>query len=461
MIFEVSRDLFVPAYWPLLEDDDADMHFLWGGRDSGKSHFIAQKLVLKCLNDSYFRCILVKKTYESIKDSQFKMIKDVVMEWGLQDHFTFTEAPLTITCDNGNTFIARGCDKAEKMKSITNPSCAWYEEADQLSQEDQETISSTLRTSNAKVQEWLSFNPEGHKGSFQEHWIDVIYTHRCSYNKHETHSISIPAEIDGEKIEIPIKFTSTHTTYRDNPYASLKRIARHELLKETNHARWVVWSLGHRGVKDVERPYCYNFLRDKHVRPVEKKSNLPIRLMFDFNLEPLVCLFSQMWTDTKGHHWHIFDMLALSPGDIPTLCEKIKSKLTPAELSNVIVTGDATGRQRQVILKNNIDAWRTIQKALRISEPRMQIPSVNPSVKENQHLCNSILALHPDFSIDPCCDLLIAELMYTEADSDGNIKKRDRSKEEQRADALDCFRYGCNSWLPDFGERPERYMSRS
>lgn len=87
-------------------------------------------LLRKCLFESYFRCVLIKKTFESIKDSQWQMLKDIADKWGVLDDFEFKVAPLEIVCKNKqhNSFIARGCDKPEKLKSIANPSHAWYEE---------------------------------------------------------------------------------------------------------------------------------------------------------------------------------------------------------------------------------------------------------------------------------------------------------------------------------------------
>ncbi|MES2040492.1 MAG: hypothetical protein V4495_21950, partial [Pseudomonadota bacterium] len=45
-----------------MNQSKADINFLWGGRDSGKSHYIAQRLIRKCLKARFFRCIMVKKT---------------------------------------------------------------------------------------------------------------------------------------------------------------------------------------------------------------------------------------------------------------------------------------------------------------------------------------------------------------------------------------------------------------
>jgi phage terminase large subunit len=99
---------------------------LYGGRGSSKSDFIAKYLIYRCLSDSYFRCVLVRNTYETIKESQYATIKDTIDDLGLSELFQFKLQPLEIICQNGNRFIARGCDDTTKLKSIKDPSMVWY-----------------------------------------------------------------------------------------------------------------------------------------------------------------------------------------------------------------------------------------------------------------------------------------------------------------------------------------------
>lgn len=134
---EISDEVFLPVYRHLVDTaDQYDIDFLYGGRDSGKSRQIAQQLVLDCLGLDYFRCVLIRNVKETVKDSQWQLIKDVVDEWGMSDLFTFTTSPLSIRCKNGNTFLARGCDDTAKLKSITEPSHCWIEEGNQIGETD-------------------------------------------------------------------------------------------------------------------------------------------------------------------------------------------------------------------------------------------------------------------------------------------------------------------------------------
>src|SRR5687767_14071997 len=144
---QIPTNVYLPCYRHLLHAQ-ADIHFLWGGRDSGKSHYIAQRLIRKCLKAKHFRCIMVKKTGNSIQASQWQTIKDLVTEWGLSSLFVFKTSPLSIECINGNTFLARGCDDPANLKSIKDPTDVWYEELNQLDLYDFITITSTLRSNN-------------------------------------------------------------------------------------------------------------------------------------------------------------------------------------------------------------------------------------------------------------------------------------------------------------------------
>ena len=82
MIIDLSsKELFNGIYLPLLNDKNRYL-LLYGGRDSAKSYFAAQKVIIDTMKRSYSRYILVRKVYAHIKDSQFQTIKDIVKSYG-------------------------------------------------------------------------------------------------------------------------------------------------------------------------------------------------------------------------------------------------------------------------------------------------------------------------------------------------------------------------------------------
>lgn len=446
---DIDIDVFLPAYRHLL-DSDCDINFLWGGRDSGKSHFIAQKLILDCMHSSYFRCVLIKKTHESIKDSQWQMLKDVSETWGVSHLFDFNSNPLEIRCVNGNKFISRGCDKAGKLKSIANPSHAWYEEGNQLTLDDFTTVSTTLRNEHVKVQQWFSFNPEC-EGNYEDFWLYKSYFIDVPY--HEVTYRTTTYNIDGE--EISIKYSSTHTDYRINSYVKPERKAWIESMSAIDPYKYLVYAKGFWGKRTVDRPYCANFSTDKHVS--EKaiyQPNRQIIFSLDFNVEPFVSTASHQWRDAIGEHKHFFRELVIEKnGDVHAMCDLMEKTFGMAAMANAYFTGDATQRKREITQRGNLDAWRIINSRFNLGK-RLKVPRANPSVKDNRVLMNTLLAFHPDFLFHPSMKLTIFQMQFTEVDEDGNMVKKNRNDVTQRCDALDDVRYDCNVFLNDY---PERY----
>ncbi|MBX4188431.1 MAG: PBSX family phage terminase large subunit, partial [Candidatus Doudnabacteria bacterium] len=257
----IPRSVFLLKYRHLV-DSTADINFLYGGRDSGKSHFIAQRLIEDCLRLPYFRCLLIKKTYNSIGESQWRTIKDIVEAWGLSSLFTFRTAPLSIECANGNRFLARGCDDPQSIKSVKDPSHAWYEEGNMLTLDDFITVTTTLRTNRAKIQQWFSFNPECDV-DYEEFWLYKTFFD----GKPQEGIFKWTLKLD-EKETVDFTYTTTHSTYHDNPHCTAERKIFLEQLKEIDPYYYQVYTLGKWGNRTIGDPYCITFDKEKHVRPV-------------------------------------------------------------------------------------------------------------------------------------------------------------------------------------------------
>ena len=441
-VVEIPIEAFLPCYRHL-NDSDADLNFLWGGRDSGKSHYIAQRLIVKCLSASYFRCILVKQTFESIKDAQWQTIKDAVEDWGLEELFTFKVSPLEIECINGNKFIARGCDKPGKLKSIKDPSDAWYEEGNQISEADFITISTTLRSNKAKVQQWFSFNPEC-EGNYEDFWLYKQYF-KENYDKGIFNFVSTTSwTIPGTDKKVPIVYTSTHTTYPNNPFCSEQRQARLEQLQATSPYYYQVYALGKWGNKENDAPFCYAYSRDRHVGKTVYDRQREILLAFDFNKNPIACGVYQRPTERS---LRCIRAIKLANSDIYKLCDYIL-QLYPGAV--FLVTGDATGKNSSALVKDNINYYTVIKQKLGLSFSQIKVPSVNPPIEENQVLVNAVLSLLDVVFDEADAKPLIFDCENVRMLPTGKIDKSNRDNPAMQADSLDHFRYLCNtffSWL--------------
>lgn len=290
MEIEIDEEVFLPKYRPLVETALLfDIDFLYGGRDSGKSRHIAQQLIIDCLSAEYFRCVLIRKVKDTIKGSQWQLIKDVCEQWGLSHLFKFTTSPLEIKCVNGNGFIARGCDEPGKIKSIANPSHAWIEEGNQLEKDDFTIIMSSLRSDYGKVKTWFSFNPEC-EGNYTDFWLyQEWFEHTTALSFEHVKSYSLP---DGK--EVKYHYRATHSTYLDNPYCSDERKALYESYKGSkNNAYWYqTYTLGLWGYRRTGGEFWKCFDEEKHTADFEPADSY-FHISLDKNYNPYISI--QIW----------------------------------------------------------------------------------------------------------------------------------------------------------------------
>jgi phage terminase large subunit len=437
---EIDEDVFLPCYRHLVHSTH-DINFLWGGRDSGKSHFIAQKLILDCLQSDYFRCILIKKTGISIKDAQFQAIKDIIYEWEIDHLFRFKEHPLEIHCINGNKFISRGCDEPERLKSIANPSHVWIEEGNQLTQDDYIILSTTLRTNRGRVQQWFSFNPEPEE-NYLDFWLFKDFfeniPHDIYNNFEHKRELTLP---DGTKVETT--YSSTHTTYAQNRYCKAERIALLEQLQHINPYYYTVFTKGRWGSKSKDALFAFAFNRETHCGIREVDRNQIVYLSFDFNRNPITCGVIQH----INNEIRVLEGIKLETSDIYKLCERIRL-LYPGFM--FLVGGDASGQNGNAMVRDNLNYYKIIQKELNLLPTQFKVPSVNPRIEENQLLVNALLykykvVIHPQKAYT-----LVYDMENVRMRADGSMVKGDREDPTQQADSLDWFRYWCNTYAKNF-----------
>lgn len=431
----IEDEVFLPTYRHLL-DSRVDIDFLWGGRDSGKTRHIAMQLVRDCLEQKYFRCVLVRKVFNTIKDSQWQVIKDVVEEWGLGDFFSFSKSPLEITCINGNKFICRGMDEPGKLKSISNPSHCWAEEMNQLELDDFIVIMTSLRYNEGRTKVWCSFNPEA-EGEYQEYWLYKLFFNRQEKNFESTWAV----DVGGKLVEY--NYRSTWTTYKDNEYCRPERAAFLEQLSQLDPYYYLVFTKGEWGNRKNNDPFCYAYDSGKHVGPTQLNRKLEVKLSFDFNVNPVTCGVYQDWTDASGTHIRCIESIKLENSDIYKMCDYIRVHYAGCMF---LVTGDATGKNTSALVQDGINYYTVIKQKLRVTINQLRVPTVNPKVTENRVLVN--VAFHTaDIKADPAkCKALIFDWQNVAVNDVGEIDKGDRSNPKKRADFLDGWRYYLNTF---------------
>jgi phage terminase large subunit len=438
MTVNIPKRAFLPVYHHLL-NSDTDIDFLWGGRDSGKSAHIARQLIMDCLRLPYFRCVLVRKVFNTVKDSQWQLIKDVVEEWGLNDLFTFNVSPLEIRCINGNKFLCRGMDDAGRLKSISNPSHAWGEELNQFELDDFIVLMTSLRYNKGKVKVWGSFNPET-EGDYEEHWLYKTFFDKGEFNFTSSWTLDIPASPrypQGRRIEY--RYQSTHSTYQDNKFCRPERIIFLEQLAEIDPYYYTVFTLGRWGNRKITDPFCLAFSKEKHVGETKLRQDMEVYLSFDFNKNPITCGVYQH----EGNYIWCVESIKLDNSDIYKLCDYIKTSYKGCMF---IVTGDATGQNTTALVQDDINYYTVIKAQLNLAQPQLKVPSVNPKVRENRLLVNAVFH-NCVVKLDPArAKGLIFDCGNVSVNDVGDIEKGDRKNPKKRADHLDNWRYYLNSF---------------
>jgi len=171
MRVEISEEVFNPAFFPYLFDESRYL-VLWGSASSGKSYFAAQKYIYRIMTEEGQRFLCVRKVAKGIRFSQFKLLKDVIKAWGLEQLFHIKEMEMEIIFkSNGNSIMSLGIDDPEKMKSIAGITGIWVEEASEMTQNDCEQLDLRLRTDTSSyLQIMYTFNPIS-----QQNWLNNYF----------------------------------------------------------------------------------------------------------------------------------------------------------------------------------------------------------------------------------------------------------------------------------------------
>ena len=219
---KISKKVFNNVYLPFLYNDDRYLLF-YGGGSSGKSYFLGERLTLKQITPKKCNCLIVRQTADTNRRSTFPLMKQVISNWGLQEHFKINESDMRITCKlTGNEIAFAGLDDVEKIKSITfangELTDIWVEEATECQEADINQLKVRLRGGKSKKQMVLSFNPVNINHWIKRHFIDSGLATVC------------------------------FSTYKDNKFLTADDRKALEDLKYTDEYTYRVYCLGEWGV---------------------------------------------------------------------------------------------------------------------------------------------------------------------------------------------------------------------
>lgn len=334
----------------------------------------------------------VKNTYKQVIKRKDETLKQIELITGGNIHFWAMDNP-----ESGQGFfyaraIVDEAVKAHKFKE------AW-----------QETIRPTLTDLGGDA--WIMSRPKPNT-----YFKDLEDEHKNKYNWSFFH----------------------YTTY-DNPHIDREEIESAKIDLDT-------YSFDQEYLAEYVDPeanyFFYKFDENKHVGETVLLPDIPLKLSFDFNIDPFATIAYQT---PKPGIINVLHEIQLKNSDIHEMCDYIKAQYPD---HTYIVTGDVSGKNRTGMVRGKTSYWQEIRKSLKLRDFQIRLRSKNLDHYSSRIICNSVLQ-NKMITINPSCKHLTHDLKYAVVDSKGILKDRGKNKQ----DLGDTFRYAADCEHPEILKR--------
>lgn len=385
----IDESVFLPVYRPYVSDYSYRYNVYYGGRGSGKTRFLLDKLVIKGLKEKR-TILLMRKVYRKCKDSVWAELKAALDRLKIRKYFDLYEGEYRAVCKlNGTVFKCEGLDEAEKIKGFSEISDVLLEEATEFSLEDFELIDGTVRSVkySLPLQIYCLFNPVS-----RQNWVFKRFGFDTGITPSNTFILK--------------------TTYLDNKYLSQDYLERMERMKETNPTRWKIEALG--DFVSLDRLIFQNY-RVEEFDYTTIQGQLLIGMDFGFQADPSVIVASLL--NEEDRTIHIFKEWGGQGKTNQELIEVIK----------------ALGFSKSVIVADSAE-MKSIEEIKRGGITKIRPAAKGPdSVRHGiQKLLNYKIIVHPD------CQGIITEF-------ENYSWKKDRQTGEYTNEPIDSWNHYCDS----------------
>lgn len=388
----LHKEIFNDIYFPYLTDYSKRYEVYYGGAGSGKSVWVAQKLVYKALTGCR-KILVLRKVGRTTKQSTFQLLLDTLNQWGLLSKCKINKTDFTITLPNGSCFLCTGLDDPEKIKSIAGITDAWLEEATEFSQDDFNQIDLRIRTQEPNQQIILSFNPVS-----KANWCYLLF---FSDNK--------------DYDEFRSKCMILHSSYKDNPWLPQPYIDSLLLLKNTNPAYFKIYAEGEFG--SLEK-LVYNNWQQLDFDHTKIEGQLAVGLDFGFTNDPTALIASIVNEQEK--RIYIFG-------------EAGGQNMLSTDIADMI---RYNGFAKSTIIADSADQ-RTIEEIRRLG-----ISRIRPCIKGQDSILQGIQKVQQyELIVDPDCWQVIEELQNYAWTKDKKTNEYINKPIDKYNHFLDALRY--------------------
>lgn len=384
--FDKPQKVFNKNIYNVLLNYDNFTEVHYGGGSSGKSHGVIQKVVLKAMQTWKHprRILWLRKVQSTIKDSLFEDVKSCLIDFKLWDDCQWNRTDNKVVLPNGSTFLFKGLDNPEKIKSIKGISDVVMEEASEFTMNDYTQLTLRLRErKHDKKQIYLMFNPVSK--------LNWVYKYFFEH---------------GEEME---NVLIRQSNYRDNKF--LDDITREnlELLAKRNPAYYKIYALGQFATLDKLVFPKY----EKKLLNKQELSHLLSYFALDFGYVNDPSAFIHCKIDTKNKKLYIIE-------------EYVKQGMLNNEIASVI--------KQLGYSKEEITADSAEQKSI-AELRRLGIDRVRPTKKGKGSVVQGLQFLQQfEIIIDERCFKTIEEF-------DNYTWKKDKDTEEYTNEPVDTYNH--------------------
>lgn len=403
MNITIKKRVFNDKFYPYLKTDSSRFEVYYGSAGSGKSLFVADKLVIRALQNKH-KILCLRKIGRTVKQSIFQLLLDRLAFFQILPYCIVNKTDFTITLPNGSIFLCSGLDDAEKIKSIVDLTNVWLEEATEFTQDDFTQLDLRLRHPSASAQQiFLTFNPVS-----KAHWIYKLF---------------FSDEYAEEYAEFRTRATIIHSTYRDNKFLPQSYIDTLLSLAQTNPAYYTIYAEGQFG--SLEKLVYHNW-RVENFDIADISGHLLIGLDFGFVADPTVLLCSIL--DEENNRIYVYE-------------EMYGQGLLNNQIANAIRD---KGYSKSIIVADSAEQ-KSIEEIRRAG-----IIRIKPATKGQGSVLQGIQKLQQyEIIVSPSCENTIVEFQNYSWKKDKVSNEYTNTPIDQYNHALDALRYSLQCHEPN------------
>jgi len=378
---------------------------LRGGSGSGKSVFIAQLLLYRLLTEEGLRILALRKVKETVRLSIWKLIEDLVKEYGIKDEFYINKTErVYIHKDTGNELHFAGLDDPEKIKSIAGINTIWLEETTEFTEEDFTQLVLRVRgVTKVRKQFYITFNPISRRHWLKKKFFDETVKEALVLN----------------------------TTYKDNTFLDKEYIEALKSLVKNNENYYRIYVLNEWGEEDSGARFYKHFRSNVNTSEAVYNPDLPLFISFDFNVVPYITLTIWQFEGLRGDQ--IDEILLPSPdNNTRALCREFKRKYKDHK-TGVRIYGDPAGRHADTRTAEGHNDYTIIYEELEEFSPEDYVQNKAPSIYLRGMFINSIFkdnVFNLELYISTACEESLEEYIAVKEAPDGTkLKTKVTNKE--------------------------------